>query len=30
MKRYLFVYRADRVAFCDPDYGYTNITEHIS
>lgn len=27
MKRYLFIYRADREAICDPDYGYVNQTE---
>lgn len=26
MKRCLFIYRADREAFSDPDYGYTNRT----
>ena len=29
MKRYLFIYRADREAFSDPDYGYSNRTELI-
>jgi hypothetical protein len=29
MKRYLFIYRADREAFSDPDYGYFNRTELI-
>ena len=29
MKRYLFIYRADREAFSDPDYGYINRTELI-
>ncbi len=24
MKRYLFIYREDREAYCDPGYGYTN------
>lgn len=27
MKRHLFIYRADREAFCDSDYGYANRTE---
>jgi hypothetical protein len=29
MKRYLFIYREDRVSYCDPYYGYTNRTELI-
>ena len=29
MKRYLFIYSADREAFSDPDYSYTNRTELI-
>jgi hypothetical protein len=24
MKSYLFIYREDREAFCDPDYAYSN------
>lgn len=24
MRRYLIIYREDRDAHCDPDYGYTN------
>ncbi len=27
MKRYLFIYREDREAFCDPDFGWVNRTE---
>lgn len=29
MKRYLFIYREDYMAFCDPSYGYVNRTELI-